>query len=91
MTEAPAARLKRLVLRSRRRGMLELDLVLGKFAESEIFRLENNDLDAYERLLGEEEALILAWLNGTSRCPDEYQQIVNLIMSCVGRAGAVPE
>ena len=71
--------------------MLELDLVLGKFAESEIFRLENNDLYAYERLLDEEETLILAWLNGTSRCPDEYHQIVNLIMSCVGQPGTVPE
>lgn len=71
--------------------MLELDLVLGKFAESKIFWLENNDLDAYERLLDEEETLILAWLNGTSRCPPEYKQIVSLIMSCAARPGAAPE
>lgn len=71
--------------------MLELDLVLGRFAENKIFCLENKDLDAYERLLEEEETAILAWLTGASGCPPEYQGIVGLIMSCADPAKPLPE
>ena len=71
--------------------MLELDLMLGKFAERNISFLKNKDLDAYERLLEEEETLILAWLTGASGCPDEYQGIVSLIISCTDASEAAPE
>ncbi len=71
--------------------MLELDLMLGKFAESKIFCLENKDLYAYECLLEEEETAILAWLTGVPGCPVEYQGIVNLIMSCADPSGGSQE
>lgn len=71
--------------------MLELDLMLGKFAESKIFFLKSKDLDAYECLLEEEETAILAWLTGTPGCPAEYREIVNLIMSCADPSGGMQE
>ena len=45
------ARLKRIVMRSWRRGTREMDLILGPFAEAELVAMDAESLDAYERLL----------------------------------------
>ena len=51
MVETSEARLKRLTMRSWRRGMREMDLVLGPFADAELAGLPAATLDAYETLL----------------------------------------
>ena len=49
MTEAAETRLRRLRIRSWRRGMKEMDLILGHFADGPLALLDGADLDAYER------------------------------------------
>ncbi|MEO0913281.1 MAG: succinate dehydrogenase assembly factor 2, partial [Pseudomonadota bacterium] len=52
--ETPEHRLKRLRLRSWRRGIKEMDLILGRFADAELAALSAEELDAYEALIAED-------------------------------------
>ena len=51
--ETPQIRLRRLRMRSWRRGMKEMDLILGHFSDDELAGLSGAELDAYEALLSE--------------------------------------
>ena len=45
MAYADATRLKRLKMRSWRRGTKEMDMILGPYAETELVRLDVSSLD----------------------------------------------
>ena len=62
--EAPDTRLRRLRMRSWRRGMREMDLLLGPFADGELVGLEPAALDAYEALLSENDQDLYPWMRG---------------------------
>ncbi|WP_223145681.1 succinate dehydrogenase assembly factor 2 [Rhodococcus sp. ANT_H53B] len=62
------ARLKRLRMRSWRRGPKELDLILGPFADSQLERLGPDELDLYEALLAENDQDLYPWI--TARLGD---------------------
>lgn len=53
MSETAEIRLRRLRLRSWRRGMKEMDLILGRFADACLATLAPDELDAFEALLDE--------------------------------------
>ncbi|WP_022706859.1 succinate dehydrogenase assembly factor 2 [Paracoccus zeaxanthinifaciens] len=55
-------RLKRLHMRSWRRGMKEMDLILGHFADDGLGRLTDEQLDLYERMLGENDQDLYLWV-----------------------------
>lgn len=65
MQEALEIRLQRLHIRSWRRGMKEMDLILGHFAEGPMALLSPADLDRYEALLQENDQDLYLWI--TSR------------------------
>lgn len=62
------ARLKRLRMRSWRRGTKEMDLILGPFSDSELERLTAAELDLYEALLAENDQDLYPWI--TARLGD---------------------
>jgi antitoxin CptB len=70
MTETAEARLKRLTMRSWRRGTKEMDLVLGPFADRHLSGLSEADLSTYDRLLQENDQDLMAWILGQSVSPD---------------------
>ena len=70
MTETAEARLKRLKMRSWRRGTKEMDLVLGPFADRHLADLDEADLATYDRLLLENDQDLMAWILGQSTPPD---------------------
>lgn len=61
-TELPEIRLKRLHMRSWRRGMKEMDLILGHFADEKLGELGAEELDLYERLLSENDQDLYLWV-----------------------------
>ncbi|MBP6678865.1 MAG: succinate dehydrogenase assembly factor 2 [Paracoccus sp.] len=61
-------RLRRLRMRSWRRGMKEMDLILGPFSDSELATLGSGDLDLYESLLDENDQDLYPWI--TARLGD---------------------
>lgn len=58
-------RRRRLLFRSWHRGIREMDLVLGRFADAEIAKLSDADLDEYETWLEVPDQQIFAWVNGS--------------------------
>ena len=65
-------RRRRLLFRSWHRGIREMDLVLGKFADAHIATLSDGELDEYERWLEVPDQRIFAWVNGAQTVPPEF-------------------
>ncbi|MEM6943882.1 MAG: succinate dehydrogenase assembly factor 2 [Pseudomonadota bacterium] len=63
--ESREIRLKRLKIRSWRRGTREMDLLLGPFADTGLAALDEGQLAAYEDLLEENDQDLYAWMCGT--------------------------
>lgn len=79
---------KKLVWHSRR-GMLELDVLLGPFTQDHFKQLPENLQAAYVDMLEEEDADLWAWLQGTLATPNEhYAQLVKLVNEKVGAGQA---
>jgi antitoxin CptB len=76
MPVPPGLRLKRLHHRSRYRGVLESDLILGRFADLHLGRLDPGQLDRYEALLGESDQDLLAWIAGSMPPPAAHDNDV---------------
>lgn len=72
MTDSDDIRRKRLLFRSWHRGTKEADLLLGSFAEQHVAGLDGAELDAYERLIGENDADLWDWLIGQRNAPEEH-------------------
>jgi antitoxin CptB len=67
--ETAEARLKRMAMRSWRRGTKEMDLVLGPFAEAHLAGMDAATLDAYDALLNENDQDLLPWVLGQAQPP----------------------
>jgi antitoxin CptB len=62
--EAMNARRRRLRFRAWHRGMREMDLILGRFADSAIERLSLTEIEQFEALLQLPDREVLAWITG---------------------------
>jgi antitoxin CptB len=62
-------RRKRLLFRSWHRGIREMDLVLGGFADAHIADLSEAELDEYEAWLEVPDQQIFTWVNGLQPAP----------------------
>lgn len=80
MTYANPDRLKRLRLRSWRRGTKEMDLLLGPFADRFLAEMGPDGIDLYERLLQEDDHDLYGWMAGRSRPPAEFAALTGRIV-----------
>lgn len=76
-------RLKRLRMRSWRRGMKEMDLILGPFADTVLAALSDAELDNYENLLAENDQDLYLWVTGARDAPDRHIAILETIQQSV--------
>jgi len=75
-------RRRKLLFRSWHRGMREMDLILGSFADAEIESLTDAEIDQYEALLEISDTELMPWLTGKQAAPCGIDpQIVNKIMA----------
>jgi antitoxin CptB len=58
-------RRRKLKFRSWHRGIREMDLIMGRFADACLDALSEAELDDYERLLDVPDQQFFAWMNGT--------------------------
>jgi antitoxin CptB len=70
------ARRRRLLFRSWHRGIREMDLVLGRFADAQIAQWSEPELDDYEQLLEIPDQLFFAWVSGAEPVPREYDTLM---------------
>ncbi|MDF1608962.1 succinate dehydrogenase assembly factor 2 [Hoeflea sp. YIM 152468] len=66
-------RRRRILVRAWRRGIREMDLVIGGFADAEIADLNDTELDQLELLMAEEDADILSWVTGEAEIPERFR------------------
>jgi antitoxin CptB len=60
-------RRRRLLFRAWHRGMRELDLIMGRFADSAIGQLTADELVAFEDLMQVPDRELLAWVTGEAK------------------------
>ncbi|EPY50424.1 succinate dehydrogenase subunit Emi5 [Schizosaccharomyces cryophilus OY26] len=68
--ESQRARLK---YQSRKRGILETDLLLSNFAKTKLDKYSVSDLQEYDRLLDEPDWDILYWSSGEREIPERWK------------------
>ncbi|TCL73752.1 succinate dehydrogenase assembly factor 2 [Rhizobium sp. BK251] len=66
-------RRRRILFRCWHRGIREMDLVLGQFAEAELATLSEVELDELEAIMAEEDNDLLRWVMGTWPLPDRFR------------------
>lgn len=55
---------RKLLYRAWRRGFLEMDLIMGQFADAHLEFLTDDEVAAFERLLSEQDQEVYGWLIG---------------------------
>ncbi|KAL3693248.1 hypothetical protein R1sor_006899 [Riccia sorocarpa] len=65
--------LNRMLYRSKQRGYLELDLLLGRWAQENIYNLDESQLGALVEVLDEENPDLWKWLSGQDQIPEKFQ------------------
>ncbi|SMX38695.1 succinate dehydrogenase assembly factor 2 [Maliponia aquimaris] len=75
-TEDRATRLKRLAMRSMRRGTKEMDILLMRFADARLAVMDDAALDAYEALLSENDQDLYQWVSGQQPAPAVHAPLV---------------
>ena len=76
---------KRILIRSWRRGTKELDLILGKFSNNNVSKLEMAELDLYEQLLSNDDYVIYNWLFGKEEIPKIFSSLIKQIQKSMYR------
>ena len=74
--EPRAHRLKRLHMRSMRRGIKEMDLILSAYAQAELEGMSPDTLDTFDALLNENDQDLYAWVTGQAPAPDHFAPMV---------------
>ncbi len=76
MGETAEVMRRRLRLRSIRRGIREMDLILGDFAARALPGMGPEELAAYDRLLAESDPDLYAWIAGRAAPPAAHAALV---------------
>lgn len=77
MTETREHRLKRLKMRSMRRGIKEMDIILSRYADEKLGDFDDAGLDLYDRLLSESDQDLYQWVSGQKPAPDWLHPMIS--------------
>jgi antitoxin CptB len=76
VSETHEARLRRMAMRSWRRGTKEMDLILGPFADARLAAMGGGELDLYDALLSENDQDLYPWISGGAVPPGKYRALL---------------
>jgi antitoxin CptB len=66
-------RRRRILFRAWHRGIREMDLVFGQFADNELAGLAETDLDELETIMAEEDNDLVKWVLGSQPVPERFR------------------
>jgi antitoxin CptB len=69
-------RRRKILFRAWHRGMREMDLIMGRFADAQIGNLSEAELDEFERLIEVLDRDLLSWVTGEAEVPENYDSDV---------------
>ncbi|MEL7212912.1 MAG: succinate dehydrogenase assembly factor 2 [Pseudomonadota bacterium] len=84
MSETPENRIKRLKMRSMRRGIKEMDLILSAYAGARLEAMSEAQIVNYDALLSENDQDLYQWVTGQSTPPDEFSALISDISDHAG-------
>lgn len=76
MMETAEAQLKRMAMRSWRRGTKEMDLILGPYADAHLATMAQDRLGLYDQLLDENDQDLLPWVLGQTPSPTHFSDLL---------------
>ena len=76
MTELREHQLKRLAMRSMRRGIKEMDIILSRYAELRLAGFDADQLEHYDVLLSENDQDLYQWVSGQLPPPARFKDLV---------------
>jgi antitoxin CptB len=76
MTEPREMRIKRMKMRSMRRGIKEMDLILSAYADRHLEAMEPAHLDVFDALLHENDQDLYQWVTGQAPAPEPFLGLV---------------
>ncbi|AUH34327.1 succinate dehydrogenase assembly factor 2 [Paracoccus tegillarcae] len=85
MLEVDDNRLRRLRMRSWRRGMKEMDLILGPFADGPLAALQGDMIAQYEALMGENDQDLYRWITARISGRDEGPEALAPLLDVIAR------
>lgn len=71
-SEGLDVRRRKLLFRAWHRGLREVDLILGRFADATIEQLTEADLSEFESLMNVPDGELLVWLTGEAEVPASH-------------------
>ena len=83
MSELREHRLKRLKMRSMRRGIKEMDIILSRYADEFIEEMSEAELLHYDALLNENDQDLYQWVSGQAPAPDEFSELIGRISTAM--------
>ncbi|MFC3615675.1 succinate dehydrogenase assembly factor 2 [Lutimaribacter marinistellae] len=79
MSETRENRIRRMKMRSMRRGIKEMDLILTAWSERRLESLDEAGLDLYDALLHENDQDLYQWVTGQVPAPARYAKMIDEI------------
>jgi|TARA_B110000908_G_scaffold121420_1_gene142321 antitoxin CptB len=76
MNELPEHRIKRLVMRSMRRGIKEMDIILSAYAAENLVLMDDATIALYDLLLDENDQDLYQWVTGQVPAPEKFKQMI---------------
>ena len=74
--ESREHKIKRLTMRSMRRGIKEMDLILMHYAQDKLSGMSDNALDHYDALLNENDQDLYQWCSGQVPPAREFTDLI---------------
>jgi len=83
-------RRRRALFRSRRRGLKEMDVLLGSFTNAFLAGFSDSEMDEFERLLDASDQDVLSWLTGAAPLPKAHDTpVMRKLMDFHTHAGPI--
>lgn len=79
MIETPEHRIKRLRMRSMRRGIKEMDIILIRYSDQSIESMSDAELTLYDALLSENDQDLYQWVTGQVPAPERFAGMIEEI------------
>jgi antitoxin CptB len=84
MDEVRETKVKRLRMRSWRRGIKEMDLILGGFSDTGLVDLSDAELEVYDVMLEENDHDLFSWVCGHVETPKKLSKLLQKVMAQSG-------
>ena len=76
MSEDRETALRRMTMRSMRRGTKEMDIILSGFAARALAELDPETLALYDQLLEENDQDLYLWVSGQATAPERFSGLI---------------